>query len=128
MSKYRIEVTEEQARVIQKSLEEYFRLRLGQCWDFTDDFCAINCDLSASNPEHSRIFDAYIHRRDAMRHVMQAAFHIGYGSLAFPEAKTDDMLIAEDLWDSIRFVRGQSRWGSPLHVSEEPAAKIEKID
>ena len=128
MAKYKIEVTEEQARVIQKSLEEYFRLRLGQCWDFTDEFCMMNCDLSADNPNHDKIFDAFIARRNAMREVMNSAFRIGYGARGYLEEKTDDMLIAEDLWDSIRFARGKSRWDSPLHLGSEPAAKIEKID
>jgi len=126
MSNYTIEVTEQQLRVIQNSLEEYFRLRMGQERDFVDDFALLNCDLSPDNPNHDRIFDRFIQRRDAMSEVMKAAFRIGYGSKGWLEGKTDDMLIAEDLWDSIRFVRGKSKWNSPLHVGPEPAPKITK--
>ena len=128
MSRYTIEVTEAQLRVIQNSLEEYFRLRMGQDRDFVDDFAMLNYDLSPDNPNHKEIFDRFIHRRDAMREVMQAAFRIGYGGRGWLENKTDDMLIAEDLWDFIREARGTGHWGGPLHVGPEPAPKITKED
>ena len=128
MSKYRIEVNEEQLKIIQISLEEYFRLRLGQERDFVDDFAALNCDFSQDNPHHDEIFDRFIHRRDAISEVMKAVFRIGYGSKGWLEEKTPEMLIAEDLWDSIRFARGVSRGGQPLHLGGEPPAKITKIE
>ena len=37
--KYILEVTEEQANTIKIALEEYFRLRMNQTWDFSDDIC-----------------------------------------------------------------------------------------
>ena len=128
MSKYTIEVTEEQLRVIQNCLEEYFRLRMGQDIDFVDDFAALNCDLSSDNPNHNEIFDRFIHRKYALSEVMKAFFRIGYGSRGYLEKKTDDMLIAEDLWDFIREARGRGHWGGPLHVGPEPVPKITKED
>ena len=67
--KYRITLTEEQARVTQIALEEYMRLRMGQDMDFCDDIAAIGTDLSPENPNHELIFDRFIHRRDALRHA-----------------------------------------------------------
>ena len=35
--KYTLEITEKQAEIIKIALEEYFRLRMNQTWDFADD-------------------------------------------------------------------------------------------
>ena len=123
---YELKVTEKQLSIIQTALEEYFRLRMGQSFDFTDDFCLMNVDLASDNPNRERNFDRYIGRRNAMREVMSAAFRIGYDGQYLKE-KTPEMLIAEDIWDSIRCARGQSRWGSPLHLGEEPPIEIQEV-
>ena len=125
---YQLEVTDEQLRVIQNCLEEYFRLRMGQDIDFINDFCAMNLDLSPDNPKYEHVFDRFIQRRNHMHEVMMAAFYIGYGDQKYLDKKTDDMLIAEDLWEGIRFERGVSRWDRPLHVGNEPPAKIRKVE
>lgn len=124
---YELKVTEKQLSIIQTALEEYFRLRMGQEADFVIDFCSMGVDLSQENPNHDRIFDRYIDRRDAMREVMRAAFRIGYDGPYLKE-KTPEMLIAEDIWDSIRYARGQSRWDSPLHLGDEPPIKIQEVE
>lgn len=124
---YQIKVTDKQLTVIQTALEEYFRLRMGQEFDFTTDFCSMGVDFSQENPDHNRVFDHYIYRRDAMREVMKAAFRIGYGAKGYLEEKTPDMLIAEDIWDNIRCARGQSQWGRPLHLGDEPPIEIKEV-
>lgn len=123
--KYRIELTEEQLRVVQKCCEMYFRLLLGQSRDFADEISQIGVDFSSDNPMHKEIFDRYIHRRDCVREVMNAVFRI-----ALPQSyeKTDDMEIAECIWDAIRYVRGQSRWSQPFHIGPEPSPSIEKVE
>ena len=123
--KYTIELTENQVRVIQNALEEYFRLRMGQEWDFCNDLASINADLSPDNPNHERLFDMYIARRDHMHEVLRSFFRIAFEPKGYLEEKTDDMLIAECIWDAIRHVRGLSNWGSPLHTGSEPVPKIE---
>lgn len=127
---YELKVTEKQLSIIQAALEEYFRLRMGQDFDFTTDFCSMGVDFSQENPNHGRIFDRYIDRRDAMREAMRAAFRIGYGAKGYLEEKTPDMLIAEDIWDSIRCARGLGRWGDnrPLHLGEEPPIEIKEVE
>lgn len=125
---YELKVTEKQLSVIQAALEEYFRLRMGQAMDFATDFCAMNVDLSSGNPNHKSIFEGYMIRRDAVVATMRAALRIGFGAKGYLEEKTPEMLIAEDIWGSIRYARGQSRWGSPLHLGEEPPAKIREVE
>ena len=70
--KHTIELTENQVRVIQNALEEYFRLRMGQYTEFCTDMAELNADLSPDNPHHELIFDRYIQRRDHMQEVMRA--------------------------------------------------------
>ena len=125
---YTIEVNEAQIKVISAALEEYFRLRMGQEFDFCTDIAGINCDLSPKNPNHDWIFDKYIERRDHLQELMRAVFRIAFEPTGYLEKKTDDMLIAEDIWDVIRTARGMSRWESPLHVSNEPMPKVVKKD
>ena len=123
--KYTIELTENQVRVIQDALEEYFRLRMGQYTEFCADMADLNADLSPDNPHHELIFDRYIQRRDHMEEVMRAFFRIAFEPIGYLKEKTDDMLIAECIWDAIRCVRGLSNWSSPLHTGSEPVPKIE---
>ena len=37
--RYTLEISEEQAEIIKIALEEYFRLRMNQTWDFADSLC-----------------------------------------------------------------------------------------
>lgn len=122
--KYTIELTENQVRVIQNALEEYFRLRMGQDFDFSMDMAMLNTDLSPENQNHDKLFDDYIKRRDHLRQLMRAYFGIAFEPNGYLEAKTDDMLIAECIWDAIRCVRGLSRFEQPLHTGSEPVPKI----
>ena len=122
--KYTIELTENQVRVIQNALEEYFRLRMGQDAEFCTDMAELNADLSPDNPHHELIFDRYIQRRDHMEEVMRAFFRIAFEPTGYLKEKTNDMLIAECIWDSIRCVRGLSRWEQPLPTGSEPVPKI----
>lgn len=126
--KYTIELTENQVKVIQNALEEYFRLRMGQYTEFCMDMAELSADLSHDNPHHELIFDRYIQRRDHMEEVMRAFFRIAFEPTGYLKEKTDDMLIAECIWDTIRCERGLSNWGSPLHTGSEPVPKIEVLE
>ena len=128
--KYTVEMTDEQARVIFVALEEYFRLRMGQVWDFCNDMSEINADLNPENPGHDKIFQDSITRRDHLEEVMRCFFRIAYEPRGYLEQKTEDMLTAEDLWDAFRFARNPDivkTRGYPLHVGAEPPVKIERV-
>ena len=147
---YKIQLTEEQIRVVQNALEEYFRLRMGQVIDFCDDIAGINTDvykkvsgswvkqtnlsnvfnlesnLSANYSDIDKAFDSYIHRRNHLEEILKAFFRIAFEPEGYLKQKTEDMLIAEDIWDAIRTKRGLSRWGDvSLQLSKEPVPKIE---
>lgn len=124
MASYTIELNDKQLNVIYHALEEWFRLRMGQEFDFCTDMASLNCDLSPSNPKHEWLFDMYITRRDHLQELMRAFFRIAFEPTGYLKEKTEDMLIAEDIWDAIRCELGVSRWGTALHTSDEPLPKV----
>lgn len=123
--RYVLELTEDQMRVTKTALEEYFRLRMGQDFDLNSDMASINVDLSPENPNHDWLFDKYIARRDHMHQVMRAFFAIAFEPSGYLKEKTEDMLIAECIWDAMRVAMGISRWGEALQTGSEPSPKIE---
>lgn len=122
---YTITLTEEQMRVTQNALEEYFRLRMGQDMEFSNEMAMLNAG-DISGDEHCKEFDAFIHRRDHLRELMRAFFRIAFEPTGYLDEKTDDMMIAECIWDAVRFARGQSRWDRPFVIGSEPVPKITK--
>ena len=127
-TKYKIELTEKQMKIVQGAVEEWFRLRMGQDFDLCTDLASMNTDLSPDNPNHEQLFNNYIARRDHMQAIMKAFFRIAFEPFGYLTEKTEDMLIAETIWDAIRCARGFSRWGKPLVLGGEPCPKIERIE
>ena len=126
--KYRITLTEEQMRVTEKILEMSIRLLMGQDWMFSDEVTMLNADMSPDNPNHNRIFDAYIKRRDHVRDVMKAVYSIAFEPTGYLGEKSEDMLEAETIWDAIRTVRGHNRWGKAYQSGKEPIPDIEEVE
>lgn len=124
--KYTIELTEKQMRMLETVTEEYFRLRMAQTFDFCDDLASMKCDLSPSNPNHDKIFDDFIKRRDHLSELMRAFYRIAFEPDGYLHEKTEEMLIAEDIWEAVRFALGRSRWDSTLHVGSEPFPTVVK--
>ena len=62
--RYTLELSEEQAEIIKISLEEYFRLRMNQTWDFADD---IYFDGFNYKNHTERDFNERIERRNMFR-------------------------------------------------------------
>lgn len=125
--KYRLTVNKKQLNIIYRAIEEYFRLRMGQDFDFSNDIASMNTDLSPDNPNHEMIFDHMIHRRDDLSEVMKCFFRIAFAPYGYvPEKKTPEMLIAEDIWEAIRVNKGMQTY--PLYLSGEPIMEIETIE
>lgn len=99
-----ITLTEKQLRLLQTAMEEYFRLRMGQAWDFADDICAMNVDVfDPDNPKHDRIFEKFLLRRDIFKTQLEAMIRtVAFENDLDRMRKTNDMLIAEDMWRVIR--------------------------
>ena len=99
---YQITLTENQLRVAQRALEWFFRLQLGQFSDFADEIALDGYVFDKDNPNNGELFRRYITRRNDCVPLMETAYRI-----AQPEPcwKTEDMMVAEDMWAVIRHFR-----------------------
>lgn len=127
--KYRIELTEEQMRVLEHCTESWMRLMMGQVRELADDLAFYDTykfkDKGNFSEIHSRACDKRNTLYDAFTAMMKFAFGNVYGT---PDEKSEDCMIAECMWDAIRFARGTSRWDKPFQIGNEPTPKIEVIE
>lgn len=132
MKRYKIVMTEEQVRVTQKCLEVYMRLMMGQTWDLAEELAFYNYDKRIEcldEEQQKKVFDSCIQKRDAIEEVLKAIFRIIFTNpYGVPDEKTDDGMIAECLWDTLRYYRGQSRWDAPFQIGSEPVPKVEVME
>lgn len=130
--KYILTLTEKQIVLIKDALEEYFRIRMNQWIDLSNDLAAKNIDLSLENPNHNKLFDKYINDRDAIYEIFEC---IGRIIKLNGSKKTEKQLVAEDIWQVIRHQlwkdsENKNEWcvdaRKPMRVSKEPLPKIER--
>lgn len=130
--KYILELNENQIRLVKDSLEEYFRIRMGQWRDLAESLASKNIDLSADNPHHEKIFDRYLTEREAVERVLKSAGDILWRA-PYDNPKSEDQLIAEDIWQVIRHELWKDNpdrndWcvdsREPLRVSREPLPEM----
>lgn len=133
---YEMRLTLKQMRLIKDACEEYFRLRLNQWTEFTNDVALDDFDYRNDDPNHSEKFDAFIKRRDSAYEIFMLAMRT-----ASPHRstlpKSEQMLILEDIWEAIRFRlgkdidSGRGLWTSsrmPLHLADEPFPIIKRLE
>lgn len=97
---YQLTVNETQLKIINSALEEYFRIGLNQWDDLANRLAAIGVDFSSENPNHDKIFDSYINKRDDVHEVLKTV-----GRILWPYGltkQTEENLIAQDIWQVIR--------------------------
>ena len=132
---YRVTFTEKQLRLVNTALEEWFRLRLGQCWDLMDDLCERGYDLTKENPQFDEAFANYLGKRNALKPVMETVLR---QALCESTVKTDLDNLAIEMWQTIRHQfwlerpdDRKSTWtvdASPaLKTTDEPLISIERI-
>lgn len=130
MKRYRINVTEGQLRLIQNALEWFFRLQMGQFFDFCDTVAFRGYNREAAGPKE---FDERIWRRDDAEEKFNAAFrelqNRNYD-------RSEDERNAVDLWHEIRHFlwkqepEPKSHWVTAAtmgpYIGTEPPAVIEE--
>lgn len=131
--KYRLTLTENQLRVINAALEEYFRAAFNQ-WDVLANRMAFR----GFNSKHhtGTEFDRRIVKRNAARHTLDAA-----GAILLSESdcagncdltKTEDEKIASDMWRILRWELKPESFKREIyrdtyHESDEPPIKVEEV-
>ena len=113
MMRYILEVSDKQAEIIKIALEEYFRLRMNQFWDFATEVAASGYEYNKEDPENDRKFNEYIERRNKSEKMFQDAMRIAQSGDQRPFIpQTDEMLRAQDVWHVIRHQLYLNRGGS----------------
>ena len=133
--KYTLELTEKQAEIIRIALEEYFRLRMNQWFDFATNIALLGYEYDKSDQDNERKFNAYINRRNESQELFEKAFRTAQPNY---HMKTDEMMIAEDIWQVIRHKLYLDRGGDPngwsvdarepMQISDEPLPKMEMFE
>lgn len=135
--KYTLEISEKQAEIIKIALEEYFRLRMNQTWDFADDICFEGFNYE-STPED---FNERIERRDMLQYELEKLLNtvhpLQFRGNKFRE-KTIEMRRAQDIWQVIRHRLWKDRHGDkddwcvdarePMSMTDEPLPKMERVE
>ena len=135
--KYTLEISEEQAEIIEIALEEYFRLRMNQTQDFADDICFEGFNFKNHTQKD---FDERIERRDMFQDEMGKLLKIIHpvylGGGRFRE-QTIEMRRAQDIWQVIRHRLWKDRHGDkddwcvdarePMPMTGEPLPKMERM-
>ena len=134
--RYTIEITEKQAEIIKIALEEYFRLRMNQTWDFADDICFDGFNYESHTPED---FDKCIENRDMFRDelgkLLNTVHPLQFRGNKFRE-QTIEMRRAQDIWQVIRHRLWKDRHGDeddwcvdarePMCMTGERLPKMER--
>lgn len=71
--KYTLEISEKQAEIIKIALEEYFRLRMNQTWDFANDICLDGFDYENHTKED---FNERMERRDLFKSELESLMNV----------------------------------------------------
>ena len=136
--RYTLELSEEQAVIIKIALEEYFRLRMNQTWDFADGICFDGFDYKKHTEEE---FNEYIGRRDMFRDELEKLLNkvhpLQFMGNKFRE-QTIEMRRAQDIWQVIRHRLWKDRHGDrddwcvdarePMPMTGEPLPKMERVE
>ena len=136
--KYTLEITEKQAEIIKIALEEYFRLRMNQTWDFADDICFEGFDYKNHTKEE---FDEWVKRRDMFKVELEKLLNkvhpLQFRGNKFRE-QTIEMRRAQDIWQVIRHRLWKDRHGDkddwcvdsrkPMPMTGEPLPKMERVE
>ena len=136
--RYKLELSEEQAEIIKIALEEYFRLRMNQTWDFADDICFEGFNYENHTPED---FDERIERRDTLQDELEKLLNtvhpLHFRGNEFRK-NTIEMQRAQDIWQVIRHRLWKDRHGDkddwcvdsrePMCMTGEPLPKMERVE
>lgn len=127
--KYRIELTEDQMRVLEHCTESWMRLMMGQVRELADDLAFYDTYKFKDREDFKEIHSRACDKRDVIYEILSSVMRIAFGrSYGVPEEKSEDCMIAECIWDAVRVARGTSIWPDVLPIGSEPVPKIETIE
>lgn len=135
--RYTLEISEKQAKIIKIALEEYFRLRMNQTWDFADSLCFEDLKENHTEEEFNKCIENRNMFRDELEKLLNKVHPLQFRGNKFRE-QTIEMRRAEDIWQVIRHKLYLDRGGDPngwsvdarepIKLSDETLPKMEVFD
>lgn len=138
MNKYRITLNDEQVNAVMEALNLRFRIDLCQDSDLSEILAHKNIDLNPELPEHQRIFDRYIERRNIISNIIKAIFDM---TKVYWEDNNRNQraMQCEDIWQVLRYqlyldspykkeLEGTTMSYKPMRISDQELPVIEKVD
>lgn len=135
--RYILELSEDQAEIIKISLEEYFRLRMNQTWDFADDICFEDLRKDHTKEEFNKCIENRDMFRDELGKLLNIVHPLHFRGGKFRE-QTIEMRRAQDIWQVIRHRLWKDRHGDkddwcvdsrePMSMADEPLPKMERVE
>ena len=101
--KYILEVSDKQAEIMKTALEEYFRLRMNQTWDFADDICFEDLSENYTKEEFNKCIENRDMFRDELEKLLNKVHPLRLGNNTVRK-QTEDILRAQDVWQVLRHV------------------------
>lgn len=101
--KYILEVSDKQAEIMKIALEEYFRLRMNQTWDFADDICFEDLSENHTKEEFNKCIENRDMFRDELEKLLNKVHSLRLGNNKVRK-QTEEMLRAQDVWQVLRHV------------------------
>ena len=133
--KYTLEITEKQAEIIKTALEEYFRLRMNQTWDFADDICFEDLKKNHTDKEFNKCIENRDMFRDELEKLLNKVHPLQFRGNKFRE-QTIEMRRAQDIWQVIRCRLWKDKHSDkddwrvdarePMPMTGEPLPKMER--
>ena len=108
---YILEVSDKQAEIIKITLEEYFRLRMNQTWDFADDICFEDLKKNHTREEFNKCIENRDIFRDELEKLLNKVHPLQLGNNTVRK-QTEEMLRAQDIWQVLRHVLYLDRGGN----------------
>ena len=135
--RYTLELSEEQSEIIKIALEEYFRLRMNQTWDFADSMCFEDLEKNHTGEEFNKRIENRDMFRDELEKLLKKVHPLQFRGNKFRE-QTIEMRRAQDIWQVIRYKLWTSKhtdaynWcvdsRKPMNMSDEPLPKMERVE
>src|SRR5699024_10674736 len=135
--RYTLELSEEQAEIIKIALEEYFRLRMNQTWDFADSLCFEDLAKNHTEEEFNKCIENRDMFRDELKKLLNKVRPLHYRGGKFRE-QTIEMRRAQDISQVIRHRLWKDRHGNKndwcvdaresMSMTDEPLPKMERVE
>lgn len=135
--RYTLELSEYQSEIIKIALEEYFRLRMNQTWDFADSLCFEDLRENHTKEEFNKCIENRDMFRDELEKLLNKVHPLQFRGGEFRE-QTIEMRRAQDIWQVIRHKLYLDRGGDPngwsvdarepIKLSDETLPKMEVFD